>query len=40
LDGKPKHTTEDTQIVGERIILNMDRKETVKRTKWQKRIQQ
>jgi len=39
-DGNPKHTTEDTQIIYERIILNMDRKETVNRTKWQKRIEQ
>ena len=38
-DGKPEHTTEDTQTIDEKTILNMDRRETVNRTKWQKGIQ-
>jgi hypothetical protein len=39
LNGKPEHNTEHTQIIDERIILNMDRRENVNRTEWQKRIQ-
>jgi hypothetical protein len=38
VNGKPEYTTEDTQKLDERIILNIDRRENANRTKLQKRI--